>query len=254
MSERPFDTTARFTWEGMTLVAETHGAGAAPTTFVLLHGIGMGRAVFADLQRLLSADARVVAVDLPGYGEAPEPDPIPTMEAMADLVAAYIDHLDRGPVVLVGHSMGTQIAVEVAVRHPSTVNHLVIVAPTVDRRHRRALSQLWRLGVDLLDESPRVLLVGAREYLRAGPNLRRKLRAMLVHRPEDVYPRVSVPTLVVRGGTDRVCPPRWCAEVVAALPDAEVAEIAGHGHETLIRNGAPAARAIAQFLHAQRSV
>jgi len=238
----------RFTAAGMTLLAEARGAEDAPVTFLLLHGIGMGRKVFADLARRLHPHGRVIAIDQPGYGEAPEPPRTPTIERSADLVGAYLRKIDRGPVVLIGHSMGTQVATEVAVRHPATVSHLVLVAPTVDRHHRTAGAQLVRLGVDLLDESPKVLLLGAREYLRAGPHLGRKVRAMLTHRPEDSYPRIAAPTLVLRGGRDRVSTREWCDEVVRSIPGARAAEIDGHGHETLIRDAQPSAAEILRFL------
>lgn len=237
-----------FTAFGMTLVAEAGGAEDAALTFVFVHGIGMGRKVFADLARRLIDRGRVISIDQPGYGDAPEPPHTPTMERTADLVAAYLTKIDRGPVVLLGHSMGTQVVTEVAVRHPETVARLVLVAPTVDVHHRRALSQLARLGVDLLRESPKVLLMGAREYLRAGPNLRRKMHAMLSHRPENAYPRIAAPTLVIRGERDRVSPRPWYHEVVGAIADAESFEIPGHGHETLIRDAAPAASEILRFV------
>ncbi|WP_431802868.1 alpha/beta fold hydrolase [Microbacterium sp. bgisy203] len=236
-----------FSYDGATLIAEKRGDQASPRTVVLVHGIGMGRKVFADLTQRLEDDALVVSLDLPGYGDAPEPPRTPTMERLGDLVAAYLRHLDRGPVTLIGHSMGTQVVTETAVRHPATVRRLVLVAPTVDRHHRSAFAQLIRLGLDLLGESPKVLILGAREYLRAGPHLGRKMHAMLVHRPEDSYPRVAAPTLVVRGEDDPVAPPEWCDEVVAAIPSAESVEIAGHGHETLIRDAGPAAEAIRAF-------
>lgn len=237
----------RFTAAGMTLIAEARGAEGAPVTFVLLHGIGMGRKVFADLARRLRPHGRVIAIDQPGYGEAPEPPRTPTIERSADLVGAYLRKIDRGPVVLIGHSMGTQVATEVAVRHSATVSHLVLVAPTVDRHHRTAAAQLGRLAVDLLDESPKVLLLGAREYLRAGPHLGRKTRAMLTHRPEESYPHITAPTLVVRGGQDRVSTREWCDEVTRGIPGAHAVEIDGHGHETLIRDAGPAAAQIVRF-------
>lgn len=238
----------KFTSAGATIVAERRGDAAFTTTFVLVHGIGMGRKVFGDLVLKLQDTGVVVAIDQPGYGEAPEPSRTLTMERTADLVAAYLRHLDRGPVVLLGHSMGTQVVTEVAVRHPQLVSRLVLVAPTVDRHHRHALSQLVRLGRDLLHESPKVLLLGAREYVRAGPHLRRKMRAMLAHRPELAYPRITAPTLVVRGERDRVSPAPWCEEVVAAIPGAVEFEVPGHGHETLIRDAAPAAAEILGFV------
>ncbi len=239
-----------FAHGGASIVAERRGQVSSARTIVLVHGIGMGRKVFGDLVQRLEGKALVVALDLPGYGDAPEPTRTPTIERMADLVAAYLRHLGRGPVVLLGHSMGTQVVTETAVRHPDTVDRLVLVAPTVDRHHRRALRQLWRLARDLWGESPKVLLLGAREYVRAGPNLRRKMRAMLTHRPEAAYARVSAPTLVVRGEYDVVVPREWFDEVVAAIPDSRAFVVDGHRHETLIRTAEPTARELDRWLSA----
>ena len=241
-----------FTHDGASVIAERRGDASASRTLVLIHGIGMGRKAFADLSLRAEEDALVVAIDLPGYGEAPEPPRTPTIERTADLVAAYLRHLGRGPAILLGHSMGTQVVTEVVVRHPGTVSHLVLVAPTVDRHHRHALTQLMRLGRDLLGESAKVLLLGAREYLRAGPHLRRKMRAMLVHRPEHAYPRIDLPTLVIRGELDVVVPQEWFEEVVAAIPDASSFVVEGHHHETLIRDAEPAGTEIRRWLRARR--
>ncbi|MET0781650.1 MAG: alpha/beta hydrolase [Microbacterium sp.] len=243
---------ASFAHAGATLVAETSGtaAGAGAPTFVLIHGIGMGRSIFADLVEHLGAGApvRTIAIDLPGYGEAPEPARVLTMERTADLVAAYLRSRAIERAIIIGHSMGTQVAVEVAARHPASVERLVLVAPTVNRRERTAAKQVLRLAQDLAVESPRVIFVGAREYIRAGPHLRAKFRAMLVHRPETTYPRVLVPVLVLRGENDYVCPRPWSRFVTASLPDGRSAEVPDHGHETMIRDAAPAAALIREFV------
>ncbi|MDL5351516.1 alpha/beta hydrolase [Microbacterium sp. zg-YB36] len=237
------DRVTTFTHGGAQLVVAERGTGGR--TFLLVHGIGMGRRVFGDLVEQLSPHGRVVAVDLPGYGAAEEPIRIPTIERLADLLAAYLAAEDRpdGDTIAIGHSMGSQVVAELAARHPGAVDRVVLIGPTVDPAARSALAQLGRLAHDLLVESPTVLLLGAREYVRAGPHLRRKMRAMLVHRPELVYPRVTVPGLVIRGELDVVCPPAWCRQVATALR-APLVEISGHGHETMIRDAAPAARAI----------
>jgi len=238
-------SVSTFAAAGCTLVAEADGTGT--TTFVLVHGIGMGRSVFADAAAHLRRHGRVVAVDLPGYGEAPEPPRTPSIERMADLVAAFLVERVPGRIVLVGHSMGAQVALEVAARHPGTVSCLVLAAPTVDRAARRALTQMWRLVRDTANEHPKVIVAGAREYLRAGPHLRRKYRAMLAHAPENVLARVGVPTLVLRGEHDPVCPRTWCRFVADSLPDGRLWEIPGRGHETMIRDAAPAVGRILAF-------
>lgn len=157
-----------FAHAGATLVAERRGRGRP--VYVLVHGIGMGRSVFTDLARHLR-DGEVIALDLPGYGEAPEPARVLTIERSADLVAAYLRARVRTPSVVIGHSMGAQIALEVAARHPEVVDRIVLVGPTTDPAARSAARQLWRLLRDIAVESPRVIAVGAREYVRAGPRL-----------------------------------------------------------------------------------
>ena len=51
--------------------------------------------------------------------------------------------------------MGTQVAIEVAARHPSLVESVVLIGPTVNRRERTAPQQVLRLAQDLAVESPR---------------------------------------------------------------------------------------------------
>jgi len=237
-------TVERFAHAGATMVVARRGHGHP--VYLLVHGIGMGRSVFGDLIRHLH-DGEVVAVDLPGYGEAPEPAHVLTMERTADLVAAYLREHVEAPAVLVGHSMGAQVVLEVAVRHPALVERFVLIGPTVDPSARTAPRQLWRLLCDIAVESPRVIGRGAREYVRAGPRLRTKFRAMLAHRPEDVLSLAHAPALVIRGEDDLVAPRAWCRRVAEGLPDGRLVEIAGHGHETMIRDAAPAARLIRAF-------
>jgi pimeloyl-ACP methyl ester carboxylesterase len=234
-----------FTYAGATLVVERSGGGHP--VYVLIHGIGMGRSIFADLEEHLDDSARVVAIDLPGYGEAPEPARVLTMERTADLVAAYLRAHVASPAVLVGHSMGAQVALEVAARHPDLAARLVLIGPTVEPGARTAHQQVGRLLRDLAIESPKVIARGAREYVRSGPRRRTKVRAMLVHRPEKAFPHVQAPTLVLRGEDDRVVTREWCLRVVGAIRDARYEEVPGHGHETMIRDAAPAAALIQTF-------
>lgn len=233
-----------FTDGSSTLIAERTGSGA--DIFLLVHGLGMGRSVFGELARRL--DGTVVAVDLPGYGAAPEPRLPLTMPEHADLIAAHLEAAGLPPVTVIGHSMGSQVAAELAVRHPDRVRAVVLAAPTVDAAARRVARQALRLLRDTASIDPRVMVRGVREYLRAGPHIVRKIRATVAHHPEEAYPRITVPTLVLRGARDPVCPPVWTRAVAEAIPRGEFAEIPGCGHETMIRDAGPAADRIQEFL------
>ncbi|MGF2949422.1 alpha/beta fold hydrolase [Microbacterium alcoholitolerans] len=235
-----------FTHAGATLVFEDFGTGIRP--IVLLHGIGMGRSVYVDL--ISHLDGRIVGIDLPGFGEAPEPARTLTMERHADLVAALLREREVTDAVVLGHSMGSQIAVELAARHPDLVSGLIMAGPTVDSASRNLGAQAGYLLRDLIGERPTVLWRGAREYLRGGPHLLRKMRATIVHRPENVYTHVRVPTLVVRGQHDPLAPMTWCREILDAIPDSQFVEIPDHGHGTLISDSGSAAEKITDFVRA----
>ncbi|WP_243228562.1 alpha/beta fold hydrolase [Microbacterium sp. CIAB417] len=235
-------TVEEFSHAGATLVVEAFGTGRP---LVLLHGIGMGRSVYLDLTDRLRG--RVIALDLPGFGEAPEPERTLTMARHADLVAAYLRSAGATDAVIIGHSMGSQIAAELAARHPELVAGVVLAGPTVNSASRNVGAQARYLLVDLLGERPLVLWRGAREYLRGGPHLIRKMRATIVHEPEDAYRRIRCPVLILRGESDPLAPMSWCREILECIPGAELEVIPDHGHGTLISDAAPAAALIQRF-------
>ncbi|MGO3146782.1 MAG: alpha/beta fold hydrolase [Leucobacter sp.] len=237
---------------GEITMAFTEVCGAGAETFVMLHGIGMGRIVFNEVDEVLANAGRVVAVDLPGFGDSPEPGSAATLEETAGVIADFIRDETPGPVVLVGHSMSTQIAAEIACRHPQLVRALVLIAPTVNRYERTAAKQAMRMAQDLTGEGPKVLFLGLWEYAKTSPIwFLNKLKFMLGHKLEDICAEIKAPTLVLRGETDRVCPRDWVAEIAEAIPNSEMAEIADRGHEAIIKSPEPVATMILDFLRAR---
>jgi len=239
------------------IAGDGHGASAAPT-FILVHGIGMGRITFEGVAERLGERARVIGLDLPGFGDSPEPGTAASLEATAEAVTRLIEDevgggtndgvVAAGGVILVGHSMGTQIVTEIAYHHPDLVRALVLIAPTVNRHERTALRQAARMVQDLSGEGPKVLLTGLYEYFKTSPAwYLNKLRFMLGHKIERLCREVQAPTLVLRGETDRVCPRDWVSEIARAFPRATMREIAGRGHEAIIKSPEPVATMILDF-------
>lgn len=234
---------------GDDVVIAWHWRGGHERTIVLVHGIGMGQQYFGLLRAELAKHHDVVAIDLPGFGESPEPSQRASMSECADHVAAVLGALDVAPVVAVGHSMGTQVVAELAARHPEAVERLVLIGPTVDARHRSKRSQSARLLLDLVNDPPMVAAMGLRMYAQAGPRwFLTQFDAMLDHRIEDVAPRIACPTLVVRGSSDVVCPRDWTQHVAALIPVATFREAEGKGHEAMITAAEPVARMVSEFV------
>ena len=235
----PHDRTVRI--GDQDIVYEDTGVRGGPT-FVLVHGIGMGHSVFRALADELGTVGRVIALDLPGFGESPEPSRPRTMTQSGDLIVDFVEHLDLVDPVLVGHSMGAQVVVEAAARHPGVSDRIVLIAPTVNAAERSVRKQAWRMVQDLIDENPRVIWIGAVNYVKTGPRwFLRKLRVMLDHRIEATLPAVQAEALVLRGADDRVCPRAWVAHVTELLPHAQMREIPERGHEAMVTKPTPVA-------------
>ncbi len=117
-------------------------------TFVLLHGIGLSHRFFTRLARILSRTGHVVSFDLPGFGPTPTPVQRLSVEDYATLIAQELTTRHHGPFVVVGHSMGAQFALELALQHPHLVSQVVLVGPVVDPARRTLTGQFIALARD----------------------------------------------------------------------------------------------------------
>jgi pimeloyl-ACP methyl ester carboxylesterase len=94
---------------------------------VLLHGAGFDHTIWALHSRWFAHHGfGVLAPDLPGHGRS-SGGPLPAIADMADWTAALLDAAGAGKAKLVGHSMGSLIALETAARHPAKVSALSLI-------------------------------------------------------------------------------------------------------------------------------
>jgi pimeloyl-ACP methyl ester carboxylesterase len=190
----------------------------------------MGMAV-ADylLPALSTLDwTRTHLIDLPGLAGSENPPHKLDVPGYAEAAGDWLDAADLPPVVLIGHSSGTQVAARAAAAHPDRVAAVVLASPTVDPKARSIPKALyyWRLDARYplpgLEESHRP------EWKRAGiGQLAHLLRAHLRDHLEDVVPDLPGPLLVLRGEQDRLSTDAWVRHLVAAHGNGRLVTLPG---------------------------
>ncbi|WP_146239626.1 alpha/beta fold hydrolase [Curtobacterium sp. MCSS17_011] len=199
-------------------------------TVVFVHGIGMSHRSFARSQRAVAAEHRTISVDLPGFGWLPAAGRRLSIEELGDVVVRAVRHLVDGDLVLVGQSMGAQVVVESARRHPETVAAIVLVGPVIDSERRSLPLQALDLGRDGFVEGVRMNAVLVTDYVRSMRQYTRELGPMLRYPTERTITEVTQPVLVVRGTQDPIARHDWSARVAAAAPNGTFVELAGPHH------------------------
>lgn len=201
---------------GRAVVGRRFGAGDPQV--VLVHGIGASTRYFGPAIDALGPLRPGLSVDLPGFGRAKNPDEPQSVDDHADALAKLLDDEGVGRVVVVGHSMGAQVAAALAEARPDLVAGVVLIGPTVDPSARSALRQALRLGLDMTREPFRSNATVLGDYLfRSGIGYYlRQLPAMLGDRIDLRVPTLSQPVLVVRGDRDPVAPDPWTRALAAS--------------------------------------
>jgi pimeloyl-ACP methyl ester carboxylesterase len=214
------------TWE------PADGDGSPPV--VLVPGLGLSGRYYVPLGRQLAAlGSRVLAPDLPSGGRSPRPagrrwPAGPDVHEQTGDLLAWLDACGIGRTVLLGNSVGVQVAVQLAVRAPDQVDRLVLIGPTPDPAYRSSLRQYPRVLRDLLFELPTLQAVYQLDHAQTGPvRMAQQLVGTVDDPIEDRLPDVPVPALVVRGRYDQTLSQAWAEEFTRLLPDGRLVVVEG---------------------------
>jgi 2-hydroxy-6-oxonona-2,4-dienedioate hydrolase len=217
---------------------------------VFVHGLGLSSRYMVPTASRLSNEFSVAAPDLPGFGRSQKPSHVQSIPEMADALADWMRATGSHPAALVGNSVGCQVAVDLAVRHPQLVSAMILSAPTVDPSARTAAQQVWRLALDGPREPFSLLLLALGDYIEAGlVRVVGTLRQMLKDRIEDKLPRVTVPTLIVCGERDPIVPILWATQAANLLPKGNLVVLPGCPHGANYSCPDALAAVIREFLH-----
>jgi pimeloyl-ACP methyl ester carboxylesterase len=225
---------------------------AGRQVFVLLHGVGVSHRYLAKLHLELAGDgelaggrpprgAAVYSFDLPGFGDTPRPGRQVPVGEYAAFVAAVLADAGVQSCVVVGHSMGAQFAVELALQEPALVSRVVLIGPVVDTARKSAAWHALALTRDaLFSESPSTKVVVFTDYFKAGLRWYLTQLPVMMEYPLDTRVcGVAQPMLVLRGGRDPIARRPWCDFLARQAPQGTFVEVPGYGH--VVQDSAPAA-------------
>ncbi len=252
---------------------------------VMLHGWALNSHVWDDLVEPLARSFTVVRIDLPGHGSSPWPPTFDDLGSLARVLAPYVGNrgiagageaVARGGSVILGWSLGAQVALRLALDHPRGLRALVLVAATP----RFLAEGEWAHGVEpaVLDEFASRLhddhegtvrdflalqVRGDERALETLRLLRRRVVATGVTHPEalaaglavlrttdlrEEIARIPVPALVIAGEHDRLTPPEASRELAAGLRRARYVQIERAAHAPFLSHRDIFLREVEQFL------
>ncbi len=255
----------------MTVALHVREAGSGRPV-VLLHAFPLSSAMWREQRNALGDRCRVITPDLRGFGGSPLGDDEPSLDAVADDVAAMLDGLGLDQVVLGGLSMGGYAAMAFLRRHPGRVSALVLAdtkatpdAPDAAANRERIAAQLDADGsADVLVSDVLPTLVGettkrerpvvagrVRGLVEAGPPAAAAWAQRAMAARPDSLPTLrasDLPTLVLRGDEDALSSQDDADAMVDALPRGRLVVLPGAGHLTAVETPEAFAAAVDAFL------
>ena len=255
--------------------------------FLLVHGFAASWRWWLRILPAMSGRHRVIAVDLPGFGDSETIAALSTA-TVADRLDGLCAELGLGAVTVVGHSLGTVIACELAVRCPERVRALVLVGGPIRsvlelfhhpvrtlRRHPQVASFLLeaaagplplpapvrravaasrtarRLAMAPYLADPGALPPDLAEHLMRGagaPAALPTLLAGLRENPTTHHRDIDRPTLVIGGADDMIVPVADLTEHARSNRVDELLLLDGTGHSPMIERPLEVVRAVRRFL------
>ncbi len=217
---------------GLRMHVRTGGEPDAPA-IVLIHGLGVSSSYFVPFAERLAPQFRVYAPDLPGHGYSAQPSSPLDVAGLATALLEWMDAAAIGRAILVGHSMGAQIAVETVLRAPERVDRLVLIALTPEPSARSTTEQFGRFVMGGLFERLSLVPLLVKDYLRIGGRLGPEFDAMRCDPIERKLPLVNVPSILIRGQNDPMVSQEWFERAAKLLRTDCKVVIPGWGHAVM---------------------
>ena len=251
---------------GVTLEYVEHGDPAG-VPVVFLHGVTDSWRSFETVLPHLPPSIRAIAITQRGHGGSSQPATYHYGEMAAD-VAAFLDAKGIPSAVIVGHSMGGQVAQRLALDHPARVRGLVLLATFHTLRGHEVIQELWDTGIGTMRDPIDAAFVRAfQEGTVATPIAAAQMDTFVnesLKVPARVWQatfrefldselggdiaRIAVPALVVSGGRDPISRPEERAALIGRIGGAVAVDYPDLGHAVHWERPAAIAADVSGFL------
>lgn len=280
-----YDTKKVSIAEEIEMAYVDEGVADAPV-IIMIHGLGGYIKNWYETIDGLKDEYRCIAIDLPGYGQSTIRDfeEEDYMEFFANSLITFVEKLELEEVILMGHSMGGQVSMVVALKEPSWLKKLILAAPagfeTFNEQEGMGLRQFtsaaalmshneqqiraaYQVNFVTMPERTEELIqdrIKAKKaiWFPAYAKVREMgVNGMLDHPVRDQLEKIKTPTIVLFGTNDLLIPNRYLhanlttktvAEIGKQIPNVEIKLIETAGHMLQMDNPTSFNRAVKQML------
>ena len=232
-----------------------HELDPAKPSVVFVHGAGLDHSLFGLQSRYFGYHGRnVLALDLPGHGRSEGP-PLATIEEMADWLCAVLKKTEIPKAAIVGHSMGSLVAIEFAARYPAQAERIAFCAVAFPMKVSEPYLEAARANDYSAFDMHTVWGHAAQVSLASNPNPGMWMYGDMLARLERLAPgvlhaglkacndyaaglesaaKVKCPVLFILGRRDVMTPPRATQVLRDKFSDGKTVEIPVSGHSLMV--------------------
>jgi pimeloyl-ACP methyl ester carboxylesterase len=232
-----------------------HELDPAKPTVVFVHGAGLDHSLFGLQSRYFGYHGRnVLALDLPGHGRSEGP-PLATIEEMADWLSAVLKKTNTPKASIVGHSMGSLVAIEFAARYPAQAERIAFCAVAFPMKVSEPYLEAARANDYSAFDMHTVWGHAAQVSFARNPNPGMWMYGDMLARLERLAPgvlhaglkacndyaaglesaaKVKCPVLFILGRRDVMTPPRATQVLRDEFSNARTVEIPVSGHSLMV--------------------
>ncbi len=233
---------------------------------VLLHGWGSNIKLFANLIDLLSKKYKVVAMDMPGFGESQEPPSAWCVDDYVNFVIDFLKDYDNKEIMFLGHSFGGRVIIKLNSREnlPFKISKVILVdsagimPPKSNKKSFR--TYYYKVGKAVLSTgivqklAPEALenfrkKMGSADYAAASPLMRQVLVKTVNEDLEPYIPNIKCPTLLVWGVNDTATPLSDGEKMEKLIKDSGLVKLENAGHYSFLEQQYTFNRVMCSFMH-----